>query len=80
MGYTEEIVAQGSGSFLEQIKYVDSSEPFWTINDDLDRLEWVPIQPGMILPSDSTLREDAEHIRGGQWEEAESAKHALEEI
>lgn len=40
IGYSEQIVGVGKGSFLEQIKYEGDDEPFWTINDIISRLTW----------------------------------------
>ena len=51
-----ETVAVATGSFLEQIKYEDEEEPFWTINDDISRLRWVEVEPYLILASDSSVR------------------------
>lgn len=38
IGYTEETVAQAFGSYLEQITYDGDDEPFWSINDEINRL------------------------------------------
>ena len=40
----------------------------------------MPVIEGMMLPSDSSLREDSNLIFQQEWERAEAAKHALEEV
>jgi len=62
IGYSEQIVAQAKGSFLEQITYEGDDAPFWTINDDISRTSWVEVEPQLLLQSDSSLRGDARHI------------------
>ena len=80
IGYSEQIVGVGKGSFLEQIKYEGDDEPFWTINDSIGRLTWDEVEPYLKLASDSSVREDALHIQEEAWEEAEAAKHELEQV
>ena len=52
----------------------------WTINDNISRTEWEDVQDSMILPSDTRRRPDANHILNEEWEEAETAKHELEQV
>ena len=74
------LIATGTGSYLEQIKYEGEDEVIWSINDDISRMIWnQEIEECMILPSDSTKRPDAHHIFNQEWQEAENAKHILED-
>ena len=76
----KEIVSQGSGSYLEEIKFEDDAEPFWSINSVIPRIQMVEVDPSLILESDSTKRIDAHHLDAEEWDLAESTKHELEEI
>ena len=40
----------------------------------------VDVDPKEVLPSDSARRGDAILMKQEQWEEAEAAKHAMEEL
>ena len=74
------IVASGTGSYLEQIKYEGDEESIWSINDEISRLQWVEqLEECMSLPSDSSSRPDSHHILNQEWDEAEAAKHVLED-
>ena len=34
------LIATGTGSYLEQIKYEGEDEVIWSINDDISRMIW----------------------------------------
>ena len=74
-------VAKATGSYLEHIKYESDEEAIWSINSDINRMEWVnEIDPKLILPSDSSHRPDAAHILAEEWDEAEASKHEQEDL
>lgn len=74
------VLYSASGSYLEQIKYENDEEAIWSINHEIERMQWLEeLEPGLVLPSDSSLRQDAHHILNEAWEEAEAAKHELED-
>ena len=57
------IVAKGFGSYLEHIKYESDEEAIWSINSDINRMQWVEeVDPKLILESDSSKRPDAPFI------------------
>lgn len=75
-----ETVAQAKGSYLESITYDGDSEPIWSINSQIPRMKLVPVDPKDILPSDSSLRPDSKFLLEENFDEAEAAKHILEEL
>jgi hypothetical protein len=52
----------------------------WTVNDTQRESEWIVPDPSLILESDSSVRQDRVFILQEKWEEAETAKHELEEL
>ena len=54
----------------------------WTINesDELIRTKWVEPSKNMILPSDSSLRQDSIKIKEQLFDEAERFKEEIEEL
>lgn len=73
---------EASGSYLENITFAAKvPQVIWTINDSHLVSKWTdPTDKTMILPSDSQKREDLINIRTENWNEAENAKHELEEL
>lgn len=70
--------AEGFGSYLEHITF--DKQPLWTVNDTQRESEWIVPDPSFILESDSSKRQDRVFILQKKWEEAETAKHELEEL
>ena len=79
-GGERELVSKAEGSYLEQIKFEEDDEPFWTINSEIERIQMVDVDPSLILESDTTKRPDANHIIAEEWDEAEASKHTMEEL
>jgi hypothetical protein len=52
----------------------------WTINEEVHVTKWIEEPEEKLLPSDSYRRADLKHIKNKEWDEAEAAKHELEEI
>lgn len=75
-----EVVARAKGSYLETIKYEEDESAIWSINSDVPRLVLKDLSNDKrLLPSDSNVRPDARLIITKDWDEAESAKHELEQ-
>lgn len=75
-----EVVDRGTGSYLEKIQFENDDEPMWTINSEVLRSAWLAEPPIMVLESDSTKRPDLHAIAAKDWDNAEAAKHELEEL
>ena len=79
------LVAEGSGSWLESIKF--DGEVYWTVEDD--RPSWLMVNDeaqvpvhlrDLLLPSDSQYRPDMKPLREKNFVVAEKEKFALEEL
>lgn len=75
-----ELIDTGNGSYLEQVTYDNDGEPCWTINDECHPTVWSKETIAKLLPSDSYQRADLNFIIEKKWDEAEAAKHELEEL
>jgi hypothetical protein len=53
------VLAEGWGSYIENISFDEKAPPLWTINDSHMLTKWVvPTDPKLRLPSDSSKRRD----------------------
>lgn len=53
------VLAEGWGSYIENISFDEKDAPLWTINDSHLLTKWiVPSDPALRLPSDSAKRKD----------------------
>lgn len=53
------VLAEGWGSYIENISFDEKAPPLWTINDSHMLTKWiVPADPKLRLPSDSSKRRD----------------------
>jgi hypothetical protein len=75
------VLAEGFGSYLENISFDEKQAPIWTINDTHLNSKWNdPEDKSILLFSDCSKRPDLLFIREEKWEAAEKAKHELEEL
>jgi len=76
-------VAEGQGSWLEYIEF--EGKTYWTIEEEVPQWKLVNDDrlredfKAYLLPSDSFLRVDHEHLRLKEFETSEKEKYELEE-
>merc|ERR1712166_697834 len=80
----KDIISKGSGSYLENITFVNDEKHTWDINMPCKTEFKKPTKEGEsgwhILPSDSSCRDDGAAINAKNWEEAEAKKHEMEQL
>jgi hypothetical protein len=79
----EDIVSEGSGSYLEQITF--DGEEMWSVNTKGTRTTFIKPDKthekgSYVLTSDSIRRPDGLAIQEEKWDDAEEEKKKLEEL